>query len=157
MRQSLFYCSIFSNAGKFYLAHGLRQLTRDVKREIRILSFISDVNTKTLIDVQKRSLCDVKFNNNNNNKIEWYLTIFSTIGMKNNQILVFDTDRDIPTLGSTVNAGNSVNLVAGIIRSPSGRNSRETSALGSTDNAGNSSIIRSPSDWDFSVFIGDRC
>ena len=34
MRQSLFY---------FYLAHGLRQLTRDVKNDARTLNFISDV------------------------------------------------------------------------------------------------------------------
>ena len=40
MRQSLFY---FSDAGKYYLAHGLRQLTRDVKSDVRTLNFISDV------------------------------------------------------------------------------------------------------------------
>ena len=33
-------CSIFSGASKFCLAHGLRQLTRDYKSDIRILDFI---------------------------------------------------------------------------------------------------------------------
>ena len=40
MRQSLFY---FSGAGKFCLAHGLRQLTRVVKSDIRTFKFRSDV------------------------------------------------------------------------------------------------------------------
>ena len=54
----------------------------------------------------------------------------NVIGKKNNQTLSFDADRDIPTLGQTDNAGNSVNLVSGIFRFPSG--------------------------WNFSVCIGDR-
>ena len=41
MRQSVIY---FIGAGKFCLAHGLRQLTLDVKTVIRILNFRSDVN-----------------------------------------------------------------------------------------------------------------
>ena len=49
---------------------------------------------------------------------------------KNNQLSVSDADREIKSLGSTDNAGNSVNLVSGIIRLPSG--------------------------WDFSVCIGDQ-
>ena len=57
MRQNLFY---FSGAGKFCLAHGLRQLTREVKNDVRTLNFRSDVTTKILHDVQGRSLCDVK-------------------------------------------------------------------------------------------------
>ena len=60
-------CSIFSGAGKFCLAHRLRQLTRDVKSEGRILNCRSDVifaqPRKTPNDVQKRSLCDVKCQN----------------------------------------------------------------------------------------------
>ena len=36
-------CSIFSGAGKCCLAHGLRKLTRDVKSDVRILNFRSDV------------------------------------------------------------------------------------------------------------------
>ena len=60
MRQS-FYC--FSGAGKFYLAHGLRQVTRDVKNDVRTLNFISDVTyaapRKTSNAVRGRLLCDV--------------------------------------------------------------------------------------------------
>ena len=51
-------------------------------------------------------------------------------GKKKNQTLASDADREIPTPGSAVNAGNSVNLI--------------------------SIIIRLPSSWDFSVCIGDR-
>ena len=36
-------CSIFSSAGKFCLANGLRQLTWDVKSEVSSLNFRSDV------------------------------------------------------------------------------------------------------------------
>ena len=36
-------CSIFSGAGKFCLVHGLRQLTRDFKSDVRTLNFKSDV------------------------------------------------------------------------------------------------------------------
>ena len=43
------------------------------------------------------------------------------IGKINNQMLVSDADREIPTLGSTDNARNSVNLVSGIIGLPLGR------------------------------------
>ena len=56
-------CSTFSGAGKFCLAHGLRQLTRDMKHDVRNLNFRSDVTfappRKTPNDVRKRSLCDV--------------------------------------------------------------------------------------------------
>ena len=44
------------------------------------------------------------------------------MGKKSNQTSVSDADREIPTHGSTDNAGNSVNLVSGIIRLPSGWN-----------------------------------
>ena len=37
---------------------------------------------------------------------------FPIIGKKNNQSSVSDADREIPTLGSTDNTGNSVNLVS---------------------------------------------
>ena len=56
--------------------------------------------------------------------------LYHVIGKKNNQSSVSDADREIPILGSTDNAGNSVNLVSGIIRLPTG--------------------------WDFSVCIGGR-
>ena len=50
--------------------------------------------------------------------IKYYM--FNVMGKKNNQTSVSDADREIPTLGSTDNAENSVNLVSGIIRLPSG-------------------------------------
>ena len=43
MQQGMFY---FNSAGKFCLAHVLKQLTRDVKSDIKILNFISDVTIK---------------------------------------------------------------------------------------------------------------
>ena len=58
-------------------------------------------------------------NNNNNSRDK-----------KNNQTFVSDADREVLTLGSTDNAGNSLNLVSGIVRLPLG--------------------------LDFSVCIGDR-
>ena len=39
---------------------------------------------------------------------------FNVIGKKNYQSSVSNADREIPNLGSTDNAGNSVNLVSGI-------------------------------------------
>ena len=61
MRQSLSY---FQRAGKFCLAHGLRQLTRDVKSDARIINFRSDVTDalprKTPNDVPRRSFYDIK-------------------------------------------------------------------------------------------------
>ena len=56
--------------------------------------------------------------------------VFNFIGKKNNQTSVADADREVPTLGSAENAGNSINLVFDIIRLPSG--------------------------WDFSICIGGR-
>ena len=48
-------------------------------------------------------------------------TIFPIIGKKKYQLSVSDADREIQTLVSTENHdGNSVNLVSGIIRLPSG-------------------------------------
>ena len=57
---------------------------------------------------------------------------FNVMGKKNNQSSVSDADREIPTIGSTDNAGNLLNLVSGIIR------------------------LHVPSGWDYSVFIGGR-
>ena len=55
---------MFSGAGKFCLTHGLGQLTRDVKSDIRTLNFKSDVffatPRKTPNDIRKDLLCDVK-------------------------------------------------------------------------------------------------
>ena len=46
------------------------------------------------------------------------MLIFPIICNRNNQSSVSDADQEIPALGSTDNAGNSVNLVSGIIRYP---------------------------------------
>ena len=46
--------------------------------------------------------------------------IFRITDKKNNQSSVSYADREIPTLGSTDNAGKKVNLVSGIIRLHSG-------------------------------------
>ena len=46
---------------------------------------------------------------------------------KNNETSFSYEDREIPTLGSTENAGNSVNPVSGIISLPSGWDSRSAS------------------------------
>ena len=43
---------------------------------------------------------------------------FNVIGKKTNETSISDADREIHTLGSTDNAGNSVNLVSGIICLP---------------------------------------
>ena len=43
---------------------------------------------------------------------------FNVTGKKNNQTTVSNADREIPTLGSVDNAGNSVNFVSGIICYP---------------------------------------
>ena len=61
MKQTLFY---FSAAGKFFLAHGLGQLTHDVKCDVKTLNFRSDAifapPREIPYDVRKRSLCDAK-------------------------------------------------------------------------------------------------
>ena len=44
------------------------------------------------------------------------IRFYLIIGKKNNQSSVSDADRETETLGSTDNAGNSVNLVSSIIR-----------------------------------------
>ena len=48
------------------------------------------------------------------------IRFYSMIGKKNNQSWVSVADREIPTLRSTNNAVNLVNLVSGIICLPSG-------------------------------------
>ena len=57
MRQNLFY---FRGAGNICLANGLRQLTRNVKHDVRTLNFRSDVDfapaRKTPNDVLRKSL-----------------------------------------------------------------------------------------------------
>ena len=45
---------------------------------------------------------------------------FFTVGKKNRHSSVYNADQEVPTLVSIDNAGNSVNLVSGIIFLPSG-------------------------------------
>ena len=48
-------CSMFGGAGKFCLAHGLRQLTHDFKSDVRILNFRSDVTCATTKNTESHS------------------------------------------------------------------------------------------------------
>ena len=59
------------------------------------------------------------------------MIFFDDIDKKINQISVCDADREMPTLGSTDYAENSVNLVSCIIPLPSGRDF--LSAVGTDD------------------------
>ena len=118
-------CSIFRGAGKFCLAHRLRQLTRDT---------LSDVNCLQTLLMRRNARPRMTFKVHHHTtlivNILFKPSIFPILGKKNNKSSFFDADRDIPTLGSTYNAGNVVNLVYG--------------------------IIPLPSDWDFFVCIRDR-
>ena len=123
MRRTLFY---FSGAGKFCLIHGLRQLTRDTISDISYLQTLltrRNENLQMTFGVGRHTMLIVD--------ILFKTSTFQRIGKKNNQTSVSEADREILTLGSTDNAGNTVNLVSRIIRLPSG--------------------------WDFSVCIRDRC
>ena len=106
--------SIFSGAGKFCLAHGLRQLKRDPKSDLSCL--------RTLLTRQNENL-HMTFGVGPHTSLIvnmlFETLIFQRKGKKNNQSSVSNADREIPTLGSTDNARNSVNLVSGIIRLPS--------------------------------------
>ena len=119
LRQSLFY---FQRCWKILSSHWLRQLTRDAKNDVRILNFRNDVTDalprKTTNDVRRRSLCDKNVIDKRND--ERYLIIFTVIRKNNNQTSICDAGREIPILGSSDNAGNLVNRVSGIIRTPSG-------------------------------------
>ena len=56
-------CSIFSGAGKFRLAHRLKQLTRNVNSDVRIPIFRSDVTfapPRKTSNGDRKMLCDVK-------------------------------------------------------------------------------------------------
>ena len=115
VRSQPMVCSIFSGAGKFCLAHVLGTLTRDVKSDVRNFNFRSDVTFAPL----RKTPNDFQ-NVRNGRNAEGYIILFNAIGKKNNQTSVSDAGRQIATLGSKDNAGKSVNLVSGIIRSPSG-------------------------------------
>ena len=89
---------------KLSLAHGLRQLTRDTKSDVSCLQtslthLIKDL--QVTFGVGRHTTLIVIF----------FLkaSIFQRIGKKN-QMSVSDADQEIPVLGSTDNAGNSVNL-----------------------------------------------
>ena len=118
-------CSNFSGAGKFCLAHGLRQLIRDTVSDFSCLQTLLTRRNEKL-----RMTFGVGHHTTLIVNIRFKTLSLPIRGKKNNQSSVSDADREIPTLGSTDNAGNSVNLLSGIIRLPSG--------------------------WDFSVCIGDR-
>ena len=81
MRQNLFF--FFSGAGKFCLAHGLGQLTSDVKSYVRTLNFRSDVifARKTQNDVRKgvilRRMSKNNILSNNRNLTVVNLSVFS--------------------------------------------------------------------------------
>ena len=63
-RDRFFYPYHTPMKDSYSLTHGLRQLTRDVKSNVRTLNFISDVTyaapRKTPSDVQRKALCDIK-------------------------------------------------------------------------------------------------
>ena len=93
----------------------LIQLTRDTKSDV---SCLQTLLTRRYEDLQmtfgfgRHTTLIVN--------ILFKTSIFQRIGKTNNQSSVSDADREIPILRSTDNAGNSVNLVSGIIRLPSG-------------------------------------
>ena len=106
--------SIFSAAAKSCLAHGLRHLKRDTESDVSCLqTFFTHRNEK------RRMTFGVRFHTT---LLQMFFkaSIFPIIGKKNNQSSVSDADQEIPTLESTDDAGNSVNLVFDIIRLPSG-------------------------------------
>ena len=84
-------CSIFSSAGKFFLAYMLRQLTHDVKIDVGILIWSHLWPTmKKANDVRRKPLCDVECQKWK----KWRVinNIFNGIGLKNNQTSVSDSD-----------------------------------------------------------------
>ena len=60
---------------------------------------------------------------------------FDVIVKKNNHTLVSDEDRKMPILGSTDSAGNSGNLVSGIIRLLSGLDFSDSRRIPLNENA----------------------
>ena len=93
MRQSLFF---FSGAGKFCLAHGLRQLTPDTKSDVScIQTFFTNRNEK------RRMTFGVGRHTTFIVIILFKTSIFPVIGKKNNQTSLFGADQELPTLGLT--------------------------------------------------------
>ena len=106
MRQGLMdknIWNIFSGAGKFCLAHGLRQLTLDTICDISYLQTLLKRHKEKLQMTFGVGHCTMLIVN-----ILFNTSIFPIIGKKNNQSSGCDPDREIPTRGSTDNARNSV-------------------------------------------------
>ena len=115
IRQFFRTCSNFSVAGKFCLAHGLRQLTRDTKGDCDVICIQTPLTRRNKKFGVGRSV--------NCKHFKEMIQFYTIIGKKNNQSSLSDADRENPTLGSTNDAGNSVNLVSDIIHLLSGWNS----------------------------------
>ena len=97
----------FSGAAKFCPTHRPRQLTRDTKSDLIYLQILltplnEDLQMTSGVDHHTALIVNVLFKT----------SIFQRKGKKNNHSSVSDADREIPTLRSTNNAGNSVNLVS---------------------------------------------
>ena len=84
---------------------------------------------------------------------------FPVIGKKNNQSSVSHVDQEIPTHGSMDGAGNLINLVFGVpiylAPWPSCGGGGGGGGGGGERVASQPGIIRLPSNWDFSISIGD--
>ena len=97
MRQRV--CSILKVAGKFCLAHGLQQLTRDTKSEYSCLQ-TSLIRRHEILRMKFRVSHFTKLNvkKRNNRNIVIKSTILAVIGTctKNNQSVVSDENRENP-------------------------------------------------------------
>ena len=81
--------SIFSGAGKFWLGHGLRQVTRDTKIGVSCLqTILIRRNEELQNDVRSWSSFNVSCK-----KFKEIIRFYSIIGKKNNQPLVSGADR----------------------------------------------------------------
>ena len=81
------FVKFFSGAGKFCLAHGLRQFTRDAKSDISCLQTLltrRDVDLQMTFGVGRHITLIVN--------VVFKTSIFKRIGKKTNQSSVFDAD-----------------------------------------------------------------
>ena len=118
-RDRFFYPHHTPMKDTYSLAHGLRQLARDTMCDASYLQTLLTHRNEKFRMTFGVGHCTTLIVN-----ILFKTLIFPIIGKKNNQSSVSDAERKIPTLGSTDNASNSVNIVSGIIRLPSGGISR---------------------------------
>ena len=88
--------SYFGGAGKFCLAHGLRQLTRDTISGVSCLQTLLTRRHEKL-----RMTFGVGHHTTLTVNILFKISIFPIKGKKNNQSSVSDADREISTLNST--------------------------------------------------------